>query len=74
MHVFLGELCFELVYYVALCAPSLRACDQPAISLADAEECETLLKTPKQVNKTHKQQVCSLIITPLTLGAHKTTC
>lgn len=36
MHVFLRELCFELVYYVALCAPSLQACDQPAISFGDA--------------------------------------
>lgn len=38
------------------------------------QECENLLKTPKQVNKTYKQQVCALIITPLALGAYTTTC
>lgn len=37
-------------------------------------ECETLLKTPEQVNKTYKQQVCALIIAPLALGAYSTTC
>ena len=36
MHVFQRELCFELVYYVALCAPAVQAWDQLAISLADA--------------------------------------
>ncbi len=38
------------------------------------QEYETLLKTPEQVNKTYKQQVCALIIAPLALGAYSTTC
>lgn len=38
------------------------------------QECETLLKTLEQVNKTYKQKVCALVITPLALGAHSTTC
>ena len=38
------------------------------------QECETLLKTLEQVNKTYKQKVCALAIIPLALGAHSTTC
>lgn len=38
------------------------------------QECETLLKTLEQVNKTYKQQVGALIIAPLALGAYSTTC
>lgn len=37
-------------------------------------ECETPPKTLEQVNKTHKQQVCALIIAPSTLGARSATC
>lgn len=36
MHVFQRELCFERVYYVALCASTLQAWDKATISLADA--------------------------------------
>lgn len=67
MNDFQRELCFELVYYVALCASASQAQDQAAILQVEAE---TPLKTLEQVNKTYKQQVWTLIIAPLALGPH----
>lgn len=71
MNDFQRELCFELVYYVALCASASQARDQAAILQVEGE---TPLKTLEQVNKTYKQQVWTLIIAPLALGPHSTTC
>lgn len=71
MNVFQRELCFELVYYVALCASTSHARDQAAMVQVEGE---TPLKTPEQVNKTYKHQVWTLIIAPLAFGAQSTTC